>query len=178
MDRRTLLTRVVAGFSAIALAGFSVPFLRSLLPSFDQDLSLDVDVSALEAGEVKTVRWLGRNVLVIRRSKAAGEESQELSLQDMELQDPDSENSAQPAFATNTIRARRADHLVVYSNCTHLGCEVEVLTEDGFEGFSCPCHRSRFDTSGRVEKGSAAKRNLEVPDYDYVARSVIRLRKV
>ncbi|MBL6691311.1 MAG: ubiquinol-cytochrome c reductase iron-sulfur subunit [Pseudomonadales bacterium] len=171
MDRRTLLTRIVAGFSAVALAGFSVPFLRSLLPSFDQDISLDVDVSDLDSGEVRTVRWLGRNVLVIRRSRA-------LEAELLELQDPDSENSAQPEFAANAIRARRPDHLVVYSNCTHLGCEVEVLTENGFEGFSCPCHRSRFDTAGRVEKGSAAKRNLEVPDYEYIARSVIRLRKV
>jgi len=171
MDRRTLLTRIVAGFSAVAMAGFSVPFLRSLLPSFDQDISLDVDVSDLDEGEVRTVRWLGRNVLVIRRSRQKEPEP-------LVLQDPDSENSAQPEFAANTLRARRPDHLVVYSNCTHLGCEVEVLSENGFEGFSCPCHRSRFDTSGRVEKGSAAKRNLEVPDYDYIARSVIRLRKV
>ncbi|MBO6701830.1 MAG: ubiquinol-cytochrome c reductase iron-sulfur subunit [Pseudomonadales bacterium] len=171
MNRRTLLTRIVAGFSAIALAGFTVPFLRSWFPGFDEDVSLDVDVSELSAGDVKTVRWLGRNVLVVGRDR--GEEAEPFV-----LEDPGSENSSQPEFAENTLRARRADHLVVFSNCTHLGCEVEVLAGDGFEGFSCPCHRSRYDTSGRVEKGAAAKRNLEVPEYDYIARTVIRLRKV
>lgn len=171
MDRRTLLTRIVAGFSAIAAVGFSVPFIRSMLPALDQDISLDVDLSNLDVGEAKTIRWLGRNVLVVRRDKDRVTEL-------FELEDADSETSMQPDFAENPIRARRPDHLVVFSNCTHLGCEVEIVADNGFEGFSCPCHRSRYDRSGRVEKGAAAKRNLEVPDYNYVTGDVIRLIKV
>ncbi len=171
MDRRTLLTRIVAAFSAVALAGFSIPFLRSLLPSFEEDITLDVDVSDLDVGETRTIRWLGRNVLVVRRGHLEPEPP-------FELHDPVSKDSKQPGFASNVLRARRPEHLVVFSNCTHLGCEVEVLARNGFEGFSCPCHRSRYDTSGRVEKSAAAKRNLEVPEYDYVAGDTIRLRKV
>ena len=171
MNRRTLLARIVGGFSAVALAGFSIPFLRSWLPSLKRDVSLDVDVSGLEVGRARSVRWLGRNVLVVKRQPDG-------AIDAFELEDPASDNSQQPEFAANELRARRPDHLVVFSNCTHLGCEVEVLAESGFEGFSCPCHRSRYDTSGRVEKGAAARRNLEVPQYDYVARSVIRLKKV
>lgn len=40
--------------------------------------------------------------------------------------------------------------------CTHLGCTVAV-TEDAL---SCPCHGSRFDRQGKVERGPA-NRNLE-----------------
>jgi len=39
--------------------------------------------------------------------------------------------------------------------CTHLGC---VVHKDR-NGFACPCHGSRYDREGKVEKG-AASRNL------------------
>ena len=35
--------------------------------------------------------------------------------------------------------------------CTHLGCTVE---QDG-SGFRCPCHGSRYDAQGTVERGPA-----------------------
>ncbi len=35
--------------------------------------------------------------------------------------------------------------------CTHLGCTVEEA--DG--GFKCPCHASRYDAQGNVERGPA-----------------------
>lgn len=37
--------------------------------------------------------------------------------------------------------------------CTHLGCTVKATDE----GFSCPCHGSRFGRSGRVVKGPAPR---------------------
>jgi len=42
----------------------------------------------------------------------------------------------------------------VYSTvCTHLGCNVSFSKE----GFSCPCHGSKFDVLGNVVKGPATK---------------------
>jgi len=37
--------------------------------------------------------------------------------------------------------------------CTHLGCTLE----SGADGFTCPCHNSRFDSRGIVTHGPAAK---------------------
>ncbi len=37
--------------------------------------------------------------------------------------------------------------------CTHLGCSVE----NDAQGFSCPCHGSRFDANGKVLQGPAAQ---------------------
>jgi ubiquinol-cytochrome c reductase iron-sulfur subunit len=173
VDRRTLLTRVVAGFSAVAAIGFTIPFIRSWVPAFSNEVILDVDLEDLKVGQTKTVRWLGRNVFIVRRDAQITP-----NIQGMQLNDEDSVRSHQPVFAANAHRSRKPEHLVVFTNCTHLGCEVALKMDDGFQGFSCPCHRSQFDDAGRVERGAAAKSNLEVPDYDYIARSVIRLKKV
>jgi cytochrome b6-f complex iron-sulfur subunit len=35
--------------------------------------------------------------------------------------------------------------------CTHLGCTVEQADS----GFKCPCHGSRYDAQGNVERGPA-----------------------
>ncbi len=136
---------------------------------------LDVDLADMNVGDVKTVRWLGRNVMVIRRDATA---LSNLAYDAAALQDPDSSAPQQPPFARNEYRARKPDHLVVFSNCTHLGCEVALNDTNGFSGFRCPCHRSEFDASGRVEAGSAARLNLEVPNYQYVARDTIRLIRI
>jgi cytochrome b6-f complex iron-sulfur subunit len=37
--------------------------------------------------------------------------------------------------------------------CTHLGCTVEQSSD----GFTCPCHASRFDAQGKVTHGPAAR---------------------
>jgi cytochrome b6-f complex iron-sulfur subunit len=48
--------------------------------------------------------------------------------------------------------------------CTHLGCTVTV-TDDSL---SCPCHGSRFDRQGKVEKGPANEplRRLELVEHN------------
>jgi cytochrome b6-f complex iron-sulfur subunit len=39
--------------------------------------------------------------------------------------------------------------------CTHLGCTVEENQEG--DGFTCPCHGSRYSKSGNVLEGPATK---------------------
>ena len=165
MNRRTLLVSLVSGFSALAVAGFSFPFLRSLIPSFRSEIILDVDVSELKTGEIKRVNWLGRTVYIVRRDE------KRMDSADLQLIDPDSKNSSQPEYAVNAYRSRSPGLLLVFANCTHLGCEV-MGNDRG--GFGCPCHQSEFDFAGRVLKGGAAQTNLAIPEYRYVGSDVVR----
>lgn len=41
----------------------------------------------------------------------------------------------------------------ISAKCTHLGC----IVNHGPNGFSCPCHGSRFASDGQVVSGSASK---------------------
>jgi ubiquinol-cytochrome c reductase iron-sulfur subunit len=61
-------------------------------------------------------------------------------------------------------------------HCTHLGCVPQVVPTVGPEpwdddwkgGFFCPCHKSKFDLSGRVYKGVPAPTNLRIPPYRFL----------
>lgn len=174
MNRRTLLSRIVQGFSITGLAFVAYPFFRAFLPGFSEDLSIEIDISDLSDGESKTISWLGRNLYVIKRRD---EEIRKLAEENERLKDPQSTSSTQPAFARNRWRSRRPDVFIVFKNCTHLGCEVSAQSDRPEGGFECPCHTSRFDSSGRVYKEAAALFNLEVPDYRFISRHVIRLVK-
>ena len=56
-----------------------------------------------------------------------------------------------PAAIQNTDEGIIAISLV----CTHLGCTIDE-NEDG-EGFTCPCHGSRYTKNGVVLQGPATK---------------------
>ncbi|HIG43426.1 MAG: ubiquinol-cytochrome c reductase iron-sulfur subunit [bacterium] len=171
MDRRRLLTRIVQGFSVTGLAFFTYPFLKAWIPSFDQDLSLEVPLGDLAPGQSKLVHWLGRNLYIVRRKP---ETIAALTVPSRNLKDPDSKISQQPDFANNVFRSLRPEFFVTFSNCTHLGCEV--VPEDG--SFKCPCHESDYDPAGRVVEGAAAPTNLEIPSYRFVSRKLILLEQL
>jgi cytochrome b6-f complex iron-sulfur subunit len=61
-----------------------------------------------------------------------------------------------PALLISDASGFKAISLV----CTHLGCTVEQA--DG--GFKCPCHGSRYDANGQVQRGPAreALRRLHI----------------
>lgn len=49
----------------------------------------------------------------------------------------------------------------VSRTCTHLGCTLNLLLEEGV--FACPCHQSRFTLNGKVIKGPAQK---DLPQFE------------
>lgn len=170
MNRRTLLTRIVQGFSVTGIGFFTYPFVKAWIPSFGQTVAVDVDISELQPGDHKIVHWLGRNIVIYKRPPSVVEQ---LPNSTQVLKDPLSLASVQPELAQNPYRSIRPGLFVAFTNCTHLGCEV---VSKGAE-FKCPCHQSDYDAAGRVVDGAAAPRNLDVPDYRYVSSQVIRLEQ-
>ncbi len=86
--------------------------------------------------------WRGKLIFVRHRTKKEIEDAQNAPL--AEMRDP------QPDQAR--VKEGHSQWLVVYGNCTHLGC-VPLGNEGPFHGWFCPCHGSVFDTSGRIRQG-------------------------
>ena len=56
-----------------------------------------------------------------------------------------------PEPGVAVVRSTAGEVQVLSLTCTHLGCRVQA-DEDGF---TCPCHGSRFDSQGAVRNGPA-----------------------
>ena len=54
--------------------------------------------------------------------------------------------------------------------CTHLGCTLEQTTD----GFTCPCHASRYNVDGKVTHGPASK-SLQALQVEVTAEGNLKL---
>ncbi len=180
--KRTWL--IACGGAGAVGAGFvAVPFVASFQPSERARAAgapVEVDISALKAGERLTVEWRGKPVWIVRRTP---EQLASLPKLDGQLADPRSERKPDeltPTYARNEARSIKPEILVTVGICSHLGCSpVEKfetgpqpsLPDDWVGGFLCPCHGSTFDIAGRVFKNKPAPDNLEVPPHMYLSDS-------
>jgi ubiquinol-cytochrome c reductase iron-sulfur subunit len=176
-ERRTWLiaTGAAGGAAAIATA---VPFVSSFAPSERAKAlgaAVEVDISDLAAGGMKTVEWRGKPVWVVRRT---AQMLAALQGQDARLADPQSAKDQQPEYARNAARSLRPEVFVAVGICTHLGCSPSSVPAgtvnpsvgtDWQGGFFCPCHGSTFDGAGRVFRNKPAPTNLEVPPHRYLS---------
>ena len=165
-------TSVAGGAGLVATA---VPFVASMAPSERaraMGAPLEVDVSGITPGELRTLDWRGQPVLVLRRSQ---EMIDSLARHDNLLADPASHRSDQPKYALNSDRSIKPAIAVMVGICTHLGCIPTFRPVPGAPdmgatwpgGFYCPCHGSKFDLAGRVFKNVPAPTNLVVPPYHF-----------
>jgi ubiquinol-cytochrome c reductase iron-sulfur subunit len=163
------------------VAASAAPLVASLAPSERaraKGAAVEVDLSALQSGELKTVEWRGKPVFVLRRSPGM---LAALARHGDLLADSASRRSEQPESAKNTTRSLRPDIAVLEAVCTHLGCVPTFRPTAGAAdigadwpgGFFCPCHGSKFDFAGRVFKNVPAPTNLTVPPYRFVAGTAL-----
>jgi ubiquinol-cytochrome c reductase iron-sulfur subunit len=176
-SRRKFLVAATSAVGAVGVAFVATPFIASWKPS-ERARALgaptEIDLTKLEPGQMVTQIWRKKPVYVVHRTPemVAG-----LAKVDPSLKDPKSEDSEQPEYARNEMRAIKADYLVVFANCTHLGCLPKnhfapgdpVVGADWPGGFFCPCHGSKFDLAGRVFNGSPASVNLRIPPHSFTS---------
>ncbi|KTC96513.1 ubiquinol--cytochrome c reductase, iron-sulfur subunit [Legionella geestiana] len=170
--REFLMTATAVLGGAGALCALT-PLAGSWFPSAKAEAAgapVEVDVSQMEPGQQVTVAWRGKPVWIIRRTD---EMLKHLADNELQLRDPQSLVTQQPAYAQNRYRSIKPEYLVLIGICTHLGCspkyepDVNELGPDWPGGFFCPCHGSTFDLAGRVFRGVPAPINLEVPPYHF-----------
>ena len=185
--RRKVL-RLSAGAAGAAALVTLVPFIGQALihrKTTENGEIVDVDLSNLPAGQVLTVDWMGKPVLIARRTaemlaQLAKDEATALTA----LTDPTSDRSKQPAYTRNAIRSLKPEIFVAFALCPHLGCtpsprfkfgSSEGMPENWTGGFLCPCHTSSFDLAGRAHKNREAKENLGIPPYRFLSEQKIRI---
>ena len=179
--RTWLIASSCAG--AVGIGAVAVPFVSTFQPSERAKAAgaaVEVDISAMKAGEKLTVEWRGKPVWIVRRTP---EQLATLAKLDAQLADPKSlrkPDELTPAYARNEARSIKPEYFVAVGICSHLGCSPSdkfqvgaqpSLPDDWAGGFLCPCHGSTFDIAGRVFKNKPAPDNLEVPPYMFLSDS-------
>ena len=176
--QRCFWVAATGAMGGVAVVATTIPFIASFAPSERAKAAggpVEVDISDVLPGAMKTVEWRGKPVWLVRRTP---EMVAALQGHDAELADPASVRDQQPAYAKNPSRSLKPEVFVAVGICTHLGCSPTAvaagtadpgLPADWPGGFFCPCHGSTFDGAGRVFKNKPAPSNLEIPPYRYAS---------
>ncbi len=151
---------------AVGAASVIWPFVNSMAPdavTIAAGAPVDVDLAPIAEGQIVKVFWRGKLIFVRNRTKKEIEDAENVSLS--ALPDPQADDAR--------VKAGHTNWLIVYGNCTHLGC-VPLGHDGPFEGWFCPCHGSIYDTSGRV-RGGPAPLNLPIPPYTFTSNTKITI---
>ena len=167
-SRRDFLHLTTISIGGIGTAVFMWPFLKSMNPAEDTLAlgSTEVDLTNINVGQAKTVKWRGKPVFIRRRT------SEEI----LEANDVDLKSLRHPENDKN--RVQKEEWLVLIGVCTHLGCvplgQKMSDSKGEYNGWFCPCHGSHYDSSGRIRKGPAPE-NLAVPPYTFINDTTIKI---
>jgi ubiquinol-cytochrome c reductase iron-sulfur subunit len=169
--RRDFLMLATGAAGAVGIGAVVVPLISQLAPDAQTVAAgapIDLDLSPIAEGQAIKLFWRGKLIFVRHRTK---KEVQEANAVDVAtLRDPQTD--------AQRTKAGHEQFLIVYGNCTHLGC-VPLGNAPGepkgdYDGWFCPCHGSHYDSSGRIRKGPAPL-NLPVPPYAFTADTKIKI---
>ena len=187
-SRRGLLVATCAAGGVVGL-GATGALVSTFQPSERAKAAgapVEVDISTLQPGEMRTVEWRGKPVWILKRTPDMVES---LKKTDNAVADPKSERTPDmltPEYARNQYRSIKPEILVAVGICSHLGCSPSTkfqtgaqpsLPDDWAGGFLCPCHGSTFDMAGRVFKNKPAPDNLEVPRHMFLGDAKLVIGK-
>jgi ubiquinol-cytochrome c reductase iron-sulfur subunit len=174
--RRRFLVATTSVVGGVGVGLAAIPFIKSWMPSAKAQAvgaPVEVNIGKLKEGQLLKVQWRGQTIGILRRSQ---EMVSNLAKNAEVLADPQSAAAEQPEYVQGDPRALNPEFLVVNMHCTHLGCVPQMVPQVGPQpfdaewngGFYCPCHKSKFDLSGRVYKGVPAPTNLRIPPYSFL----------
>ena len=168
--RRDFINIAAVSFAGAGAVATVLPLVNQMNPSADvlALASVDVDVSAIERGQAIKILWRKQPVFV-------------RNLTDKEISEANAVNVASlrdPQTLAERTTVGKENWLITMGVCTHLGCvplgAAEGENRGEFGGYFCPCHGSHYDTAARIRKGPAP-RNLDVPDYEFLSDTVVKI---
>ena len=169
--RRDFLFLATGAAGAVAAIGVTVPLISQLAPNAQTIAAgapIELDLGPIAEGQAIKLFWRGKLIFVRHRTQKEIEAARAVNL--ASLPDPQADQAR--------VKDGKPQFLVVYGNCTHLGC-VPLGNTPGdnkgdYDGWFCPCHGSHYDSSGRIRKGPAPT-NLGVPPYAFTSDARIRI---
>jgi ubiquinol-cytochrome c reductase iron-sulfur subunit len=167
--RRDFLLIATGTVATIGAAAAIWPFMSSLAPDAEivaAGAPVELDLAPIAEGQIVKLFWRGKLIFVRHRTEKEIADARATPLD--ELIDPQADQAR--------VKEGHDQWLVVYGNCTHLGC-VPLGHQGPYNGWFCPCHGSVFDTSGRVRRGPAPI-NLPIPPYTFLSDAKIRIGEV
>ncbi len=169
--RRDFLMLATGAAGAVGVGALVIPLISQLAPDAQTVAAgapVDVDLAPIAEGQAIKLFWRGKPIFVRHRTKKEIDEAKAVDV--ATLRDPQTD--------AQRTKAGHEQFLVVFGNCTHLGC-IPLGTAPGeskgdFDGWFCPCHGSHYDSSGRIRKGPAPL-NLPVPPYAFNGDTKIKI---
>jgi len=168
LNRRRFLAAASAAVGAAGLGAAAIPFVRAMQPAQDIIAAgvIEVDLSDVRGGEMRTFLWRQQPVLILRRTPEMIERAGRID--PGTLKDP----------ATPEERVQRPEWLVCLGVCTHLGCvpSLQPGRLPGFDqpGLLCPCHGGQYDTLGRRVAGPPPE-NLYLLPHEFLGDTRLRV---
>ncbi len=162
--RRDFLFIATGAVGAVGAAAALWPFISQMAPdaaTIAAGAPVEFDLSPVAEGQIVKLFWRGKLIFVRHRTPEEIKAAEDVNLASLPDPQPDSAR----------VKEGHAQWLVIYGNCTHLGC-VPLGNEGPYHGWQCPCHGSIFDTSGRIRQGPAPT-NLPVPPYQFTSDTKI-----
>jgi ubiquinol-cytochrome c reductase iron-sulfur subunit len=162
--RRDFLYIATGTAAAVGAASLVWPFVSSMAPDAQTVAAgapVEVDLAPIAEGQIVKVFWRGSLIFIRNRTEAEIKAAEDVNIESLRDPQPDSAR----------VKPGHDQWLIVYGNCTHLGC-VPLGHQGEYNGWFCPCHGSVFDTSGRVRAGPAPI-NLPIPPYTFVSDTKI-----
>jgi ubiquinol-cytochrome c reductase iron-sulfur subunit len=164
--RRDFLYVATGAVAAAGAAAVVWPLISQMNPdasTIAAGAPIEVDLAPIADGQMIKVFWRGKPIFVRHRTQKEIKEAEDVQMSALRDPQPDSAR----------VKAGHADWLIVYGNCTHLGC-IPLGNQGPYGGWFCPCHGSVFDTSGRIRQGPAPT-NLPIPPYAFISDTKIKI---
>ena len=140
MTRRNFITWYLAGLLTAFSVALVMPILAYIYPpagnNKKQDIPIKLDKPLGDLGNGEGVKF------------------QAPADQGFVMKDGGGDNApGKIAFAGYAAKDERGNVNVFATNCSHLGCSINLNSDK--KRFECPCHGSIFDIDGKVTHGPA-----------------------